>query len=70
MAEQKRIDMGENVAVSVAGNKLTLEVDLTKDFGTSKSGKTKTVGNTHGFINLSGFGRPDIIVSVNVNKKG
>jgi len=40
----------KNVQMSVAGNILTITVDLTKEFGPSSSGKTIIVASTEGNI--------------------
>lgn len=55
-----------NVKINVKGSKLTIEVDLSKDFGPSKSGKTNVVASTHGFEKIEG----GAMVSLNVVKKG
>jgi len=57
----------DNINVAVKGNTLTLTVDLTKDSGRSKTGKTITVASSSGFAPV-----PDhqgIAFSLNVNKK-
>ena len=38
----------QNVKYEVKDNKLIIEIDLTKEFGPSKSGKTITVASTRG----------------------
>lgn len=38
----------ENIKVEVKGNILTLTVDLTKEFGQSKSGKTTIIASSGG----------------------
>ena len=38
----------KNVEISVAGNILTITVDLTKEFGPSSSGKTIIIASTAG----------------------
>lgn len=38
----------QNVTMKVENNKLIIEVDLTKSFGPSKSGKTIVVASTQG----------------------
>ena len=43
---------GKNVALRVEGSKLVIEVDLTEDFGKSKSGKTVIVASSEGNISL------------------
>ncbi len=40
----------KNVQMSVAGNILTITVDLTKEFGPSSSGKTIIIASTEGNI--------------------
>ena len=40
----------KNVQMSVAGNILTITVDLTKEFGPSASGKTIIIASTEGNI--------------------
>lgn len=57
----------QNVKMTVQGDKLNIEVDLSKDFGYSSSGKTKTVAKTGGFTAVDG--RPGVILNLNVQKK-
>ena len=40
----------KNVQMTVAGNILTIRVDLTKEFGPSSSGKTIIIASTEGNI--------------------
>ena len=56
-----------NVKTSVKDNKLTIEVDLSKGFGPSKSGKTTVIASTDGTVKLEG--KEGVIIGVNVNKK-
>ena len=42
----------KNVQMSVAGNILTITVDLAKEFGPSSSGKTIIVASTEGNITV------------------
>jgi hypothetical protein len=42
----------KNVQMTVAGNILTITVDLTKEFGPSASGKTIIVASTEGNITV------------------
>jgi len=44
----------KNVEMSVEGNRLTVTVDLSKDFGPSKSGKTQIVASTEGNKSVPG----------------
>lgn len=46
--------MTKNIKVTVEGGKLLVEVDLTKRYGKSKSGKTTIVASTEGNIELEG----------------
>jgi hypothetical protein len=40
----------KNVQMTVAGNILTITVDLTKEFGPSSSGKTIIIASTEGNV--------------------
>lgn len=42
----------KNVEMTVAGNVLTIKVDLTKEFGPSASGKTIIIASTEGNITI------------------
>ena len=42
-----------NVKTSEKGSTLTITVDLSKDFGKSKSGKTNIVATTSGAVRLA-----------------
>ena len=44
----------KNVEMEVKGNKLTITVDLSKDFGRSASGKTIIIASTEGNITVPG----------------
>jgi hypothetical protein len=56
-----------NCDVKVFGNKMVITVDLSKDLGASKSGKTRTVGTTNGFLSIGSH--PGVVLAMNVNKK-
>ena len=56
----------KNVTYKVAGNLLTIEVDLSKSFGPSSSGKTEIVATTEG--NQPIEGHPDVKLGVNIFK--
>ena len=56
----------KNVLVRVEGDKLVIEVDLTKTFGLSSSGKSLTVASTNG--NISVPGHEEIKLGLNVYK--
>jgi len=55
----------QNVEWEVKGDKLIIEIDLTKDFGPSKSGKTITIASTRGNQKVEGS---DAIIGLNVYK--
>jgi len=42
----------KNVEMSIEGETLTIKVDLSKDFGKSKSGKTIIVASTEGNVSV------------------
>ena len=42
----------KNVELTVAGNILTITIDLSKEFGPSSSGKTTIVASTEGNVTL------------------
>jgi hypothetical protein len=44
----------KNVEMTVEGDTLIIKVDLSKDFGQSKSGKTIIVASTEGNANVPG----------------
>ncbi len=54
----------ENVKMSVDGNKLTIEVDLSHRGETSTTGKTFRVAATEGNVALEGH--PEIKIGLNV----
>ena len=58
----------QNVEMKVAGNNLVITVDLSKDFGRSKSGKTIIIASTQGNITEQGPDGP-VTVGLNVYKK-
>lgn len=53
----------KNVSMKTQGTKLVIEVDLTKDFGRSKTGKTIIVATTEGNAKVG-----DVMVGLNVYK--
>jgi len=56
----------KNIKMENKENKLVLEIDLTKNFGRSKSGKSIIIGTTEG--NLSVPGAENIKIGVNCYK--
>ncbi|MBP2133239.1 hypothetical protein J2128_001160 [Methanomicrobium sp. W14] len=57
----------KNVEMSVSGNVLMIKVDLSKEFGASKSGKSITVASTEG--NISVPENEDIKIGLNVYRR-
>ena len=55
----------QNVKWEVKDDKLIIEIDLTKEFGLSKSGKTITVASTRGNQKIEGT---DVVIGLNVYK--
>jgi len=55
----------ENVEWEIKGDKLIIEIDLTKDFGPSKSGKTINIVSTRGNQKIEGT---NAIIGLNVYK--
>jgi len=51
---------------TLKGKVLTLEIDLTKNYGPSKSGKTMTCASTGGFKKVPGTAHS---INLNVNMK-
>jgi len=50
----KGSDRMKNIEMQVAGNVLTIKVDLSKNLGPSKSGKTTIIATTAGNISIPG----------------
>lgn len=57
----------KNVEMSVNGNTLTIKVDLSKDFGETKSGKSISIASTDGNVSIPG--NDDIKIGLNVYRK-
>jgi hypothetical protein len=55
--------LGKNIECSVEGSKMTLVIDLSKDFGPSASGKTVIIASSEGNKEVG-----DVRVGVNVYK--
>jgi len=55
----------ENVKWEVKDGKLIIEIDLTQEFGLSKSGKTITIASTKGNKKIDGT---DAVIGLNVYK--
>lgn len=57
----------KNVETSVSGQILTIKVDLSKNFGPSKSGKSIVIATSEGNADLPD--RPEIKIGLNIYKK-
>ncbi|HOC58344.1 MAG: hypothetical protein KBA28_02295 [Syntrophaceae bacterium] len=57
----------KNVDMKVEGNILTIQVDLTREFGPSASGKTIIISSTEGNISIPE--RDEIKIGLNIYKK-
>ena len=55
----------QNINYEVKDDKLIIEIDLTKEFGPSKSGKTITVASTRGNQKIDGT---DVVMGLNLYK--
>ncbi len=58
--------MATNMETRVEGNKLVIEVDLTKEYGLSGSGKSIKIASSDG--NIAVPGREDVKIGLNVYK--
>ena len=56
MAETEMMKIGDNVVATLEGDKLTVEVDMSKDLGLSKTGRTRLVATTRGSVKLADTG--------------
>lgn len=56
----------KNAKMSVKGNILTIEVDLSKEFGASKSGKSLQIATTEGNVAIPT--KEDIKIGLNIYK--
>lgn len=59
--------MAKNVKMTKQGTKLVLEVDLSKEFGSSKSGNSIIIASTEG--NAVVEGSEGVMVGLNVYRK-
>ena len=60
----------KNVTMSVSGSKLTIEVDLSKDFGKSASGKSQVIASTEGNVSVPGHEEVKIGLNLYTKAKG
>jgi hypothetical protein len=56
----------QNVAMKVSGKTLTITVDLSKEFGPSKSGRTTIIASTQG--NVSVPNNDEVKIGLNIYK--
>jgi len=57
----------KNVEIKLEGSLLTLQVDLSKEFGPSASGKTVIIASTEGNVGVPG--KEEVKVGLNVYRK-
>jgi hypothetical protein len=57
----------KNIEMKLEGQKLVITVDITKDFGESKSGKSITIASTEGNIPIPEH--DDIKIGLNIYRK-
>lgn len=55
----------ENLKTEVKGNMLIMTVDLSKDLGPSKSGKSTLIATTAGNVQVA----PGVMAGINIYKK-
>ncbi len=56
----------KNIDLKIDGDILTIKIDLSKNFGKSKSGKTEIIASTAG--NVSVPGREEVKLGINCYK--
>ncbi len=56
----------KNVKMTVNGTKLVIEIDLSKNLGVSKTGKSEMIASTQGNISIPS--NPEIKIGLNVYK--
>lgn len=57
----------KNIEMKLNGEKLVIAVDISKDFGPSKSGKSLTIASTEGNISIPEH--DDIKIGLNIYRK-
>jgi hypothetical protein len=58
--------MMENISLDVRGDKLVIEVDLTKPGSPSSTGKTNLIATTRGAVPIHYAKRPGLKVAINI----
>ena len=64
----KEVILVKNVAISIKENKMIIEIDLSQNFGKSKSGKSIIIASSEGNQSVT-HGGEIIYVGLNVYKK-
>jgi hypothetical protein len=59
----------KNVEMKLDGDKLTITVDLSKEFGPSSSGKTIIVASTEGNQTIEGYKGDNHKIGLNIYRK-
>jgi hypothetical protein len=59
--------MVKNINYVIDENELTITIDLTQNFGFSKSGKTQVIASTEGFLRFDEI--QGLMLNLNLNKK-
>ena len=57
----------KNIETSIAGNILTIKVDLSKEFGKSASGKSNVIATSEGNVSIEGT--KDVKMGLNIYTK-
>ncbi|MBL8968624.1 MAG: hypothetical protein JNG85_16585 [Spirochaetaceae bacterium] len=57
----------KNVEMDLKGDKLTITVDITKEFGLSSSGKSLIIASTEGNVSIPG--KEEIKIGLNIYRK-
>jgi hypothetical protein len=57
----------KNIEMKVEGTNLVITIDMTKEFGESKSGKSITIASTEGNISIPG--NDDVKIGLNIYRK-
>lgn len=56
----------ENMTLEINGNELVIKIDLTKDLGLSKSGKTRIIASSRGNAKVPGT---DATIGLNLYRR-
>jgi hypothetical protein len=58
----------KNIEMTVSKNILTIKIDLSKEFGRSKSGKTVVIATTAGNISIPEYADTGVKIGINCYK--